>query len=426
MLILWDDGSDSAAYDDACWAKVFNARRPKHRRPRAVTKARSKGDVLTAVRLAIHLNLRVAVRSGGHSFETWSIQENSILVDLCEYKQVNVDPVGRIVTATPSVTSREINDVLACEDLFFPGGHCPDVGLGGFLLQGGMGWNCANWGWGCEFLQGVDVVTAQGTLIYCDTSQNSDLFWAARGGGPAFPGIVTRFHLRVMPCPQVIRSSCYVFPQTLYQTAFRWAIALVDDLDTDTELTAKAYYQQSEPCFSIIFTTFKHNIHDAMRALQPIQDSRPAGTLWEGFCTPESMSSLYAVQASANPKDHRYTVDSGFLVDDSDIDIVSVLAGTFLTLPHEKSHAFWTPMRPWSRRKIPEMALSLQADYYFAVYTIWEDESDDERCQGWLRWVMKNAARSCVGAWVASMTTITPWGAKTCSIALATSCVSLS
>lgn len=143
MLILWDDGSDSAAYDDACWAKVFNARRPKHRRPRAVTKARSKGDVLTAVRLAIHLNLRVAVRSGGHSFETWSIQENSILVDLCEYKQVNVDPVGRIVTATPSVTSREINDVLACEDLFFPGGHCPDVGLGGFLLQGGMGWNCA-------------------------------------------------------------------------------------------------------------------------------------------------------------------------------------------------------------------------------------------------------------------------------------------
>lgn len=203
-----------------------------------------------------------------------------------------------------------------------------------------------------------------------------------------------------MPCPQVIRSSCYVFPQTLYQTAFRWAIALVDDLDTDTELTAKAYYQQSEPCFSIIFTTFKNNIHDAMRALQPIQDSRPAGTLWEGFCTPESMSSLYAVQASANPKDHRYTVDSGFLVDDSDIDIVSVLAGTFLTLPHEKSHAFWTPMRPWSRRKIPEMALSLQADYYFAVYTIWEDESDDERCQGWLRWVMRNAARSCVGAYV--------------------------
>jgi hypothetical protein len=22
------------------------------------------------------------------------------------------------------------------------GGHCPTVGIGGFLLQGGMGWNC--------------------------------------------------------------------------------------------------------------------------------------------------------------------------------------------------------------------------------------------------------------------------------------------
>lgn len=40
-------------------------------------------------------------------------------------------------------TGKELNDALAVHGLFFPGGHCPDVGLGGFLLQGGMGWNCA-------------------------------------------------------------------------------------------------------------------------------------------------------------------------------------------------------------------------------------------------------------------------------------------
>lgn len=143
MLILWDDDGERAAYDDACWAKVFNARRPKHRRPRAVAKARSEGDVLTAVTLAIQLNLRVAVKSGGHSFEAWSIQDDSIMVDLGDYKAINVNCTGRTVTATPSVTGMELNDALACEGLFFPGGHCPDVGLGGFLLQGGMGWNCA-------------------------------------------------------------------------------------------------------------------------------------------------------------------------------------------------------------------------------------------------------------------------------------------
>lgn len=203
-----------------------------------------------------------------------------------------------------------------------------------------------------------------------------------------------------MSCPQIIRSSCYVFPHTLYETAFRWALTLVDGLDVDTEITAKANYQQSELCFSVIVTTFKGNVHDATEALQPIQDSRPTGMLREEFCTSESMSSLYAMQAIAHPKNHRYTSDNGFLVDDSELDIVSVLAEPFLTLPHEKSYAFWTPMRPWSRRKIPEMALSQQADHYFAIYTIWEDESDDQRRQGWLQGVMKSTAEKCVGAYI--------------------------
>jgi FAD/FMN-containing dehydrogenase len=66
----------------------------------------------------------------------------------------------------------------------FAGGHCPDVGLGGFLLQGGMGWNCKNWGWACESIVGIDVVTADAREIYCSKSENADLFWAARGSGP--------------------------------------------------------------------------------------------------------------------------------------------------------------------------------------------------------------------------------------------------
>ena len=35
-----------------------------------------------------------------------------------------------------------LNGLLLQHGFMFPGGHCPDVGLGGFLLQGGMGWNC--------------------------------------------------------------------------------------------------------------------------------------------------------------------------------------------------------------------------------------------------------------------------------------------
>ena len=43
---------------------------------------------------------------------------------------------------------------------FFPGGHCPTVGIGGFLLQGGQGWNARGWGWAAEYVEAIDVVTA--------------------------------------------------------------------------------------------------------------------------------------------------------------------------------------------------------------------------------------------------------------------------
>ncbi|CAG7939815.1 unnamed protein product [Penicillium salamii] len=397
MQIIWDDTDDAAGYETMVWDNVFNSRHPQ-RRPRAVVKASHENDVLAAVDLATQHNLSVSIRSGGHSFEVWSVQDNAMLVDLGDFKQVDVNPADHTVRATSSVTSKELNDLLSTHGLFFPGGHCPDVGLGGFLLQGGMGWNCANWGWGCEFVEGIDIVTAQGELIYCDVKQNSDLFWAARGAGPAFPGIVIRFHLRAVPCPRVVCSSGYIFPQSLYRSAFQWALSLVEGLDSDTEVTAKAHYQGAEICFSIFFITFKDSLADATRALQPIQSSRPIGTLSDWFCTPLSLDDLYEPQARANPRGNRYFTDNGFL--GNDVDVVSVLAEPFLSLPHRRSFAFWSTMRPWSRRPLVDMALSLQSDHYFAIYTVWETEADDQRCQSWLRQVMKPTKNSCIGAYL--------------------------
>ncbi|KAL4862628.1 hypothetical protein BDV12DRAFT_207080 [Aspergillus spectabilis] len=302
-------------------------------------------------------------------------KDDSILVNLAEYRHIHINPASQTVIATSSVTSKELNDTLAPHALFFPGRHCPDVGLGGFLLQGGMGWNCANWGWACEYLLGIDVITAAGKRIHCNNTQNRDLFWAARGAGPAFPAIVTKFHLQAMPCPRVIRPSGYIFPRSQYRSAFSWALALVAGLDKDTEITAKGHYydhgQVSEPCFSVFVTCFKDNIAEATRAFLPIQESRLAGTLTGWFCVPESMDSLYSVQARSNPRSHRYTTDSGFLggPESQDVDIVSALAEPFTTLPHRKPFAFWTPMRPWSQRVLADMVPSLQADHYFAVYT---------------------------------------------------------
>lgn len=80
------------------------------------------------------------------------------------------------------------------------------------------------WGWACESVVAIDAVTANGQLVRADTNTNKDLFWAARGGGPNFPGIVTRFHLQTRSAPRVMRSSVYVYPLEYYKMAMNWAL----------------------------------------------------------------------------------------------------------------------------------------------------------------------------------------------------------
>ena len=58
-------------------------------------------------------------------------------------------------------------------DLFFPGGHCVGVALGGYLLQGGFGWNGRVHGPACMSVEAIDVVTAAGELVRADAEQHT-------------------------------------------------------------------------------------------------------------------------------------------------------------------------------------------------------------------------------------------------------------
>lgn len=136
--IIW---KDSIAYEHARVGRVFNHRRPS-RYPLAVVEATTEAHIVEAVRLANQLGCRVSVRSGGHSWAAWSVRDDAILIDLGKFFHFQLDDETGILQASPSMTGRMVNRLLDPHGRMFPGGHCPDVALGGFLLQGGMGWNC--------------------------------------------------------------------------------------------------------------------------------------------------------------------------------------------------------------------------------------------------------------------------------------------
>ncbi|KAL1884783.1 hypothetical protein Plec18167_002375 [Paecilomyces lecythidis] len=151
-------------------------------------------------------------------------------------------------------------------------------------------------------------------------------------------------------------------------------------------------------CLFVLFVTFKDNPDDARDALLPAQETRPTGTLKEWFCEDDNLDKEYDAQGAANPNNHRYCAENAYISNDADVP--AVLEEAFTTIPHKKAFALWYAMNPCSRRKLPDMALSMQTDHYFALYTIWEDEKDDDRCRGWVRDIMKKVERYSEGAYL--------------------------
>ncbi|KAE8453254.1 hypothetical protein EG329_011321 [Mollisiaceae sp. DMI_Dod_QoI] len=399
LPIIWQQDAPKEIYEEARVGRVFNGRKP-NRYPRAVVEATHPDHVREAVQLANKLGCRVSVRSGGHSWAAWSVRDDAILIDLGNLKHLEADVEKKIVTASPSTTGMMLNEKLVPEGLMFGGGHCPDVGVGGFLLQGGMGWNCKNWGWACEQIVGIDVVTAAGESLHCSERENSELFWCARGAGPGFPAIVTRFYLRVRPRPEVMLKSIFIYPISEYKVVMDWITEVSPTSDPGNEIVAVGLIPSNldQLCIMANIVTFQSTHEAAVAALEPLNTTRPLGALVEVVNAPTSIREQYADQAAANPLNHRYCSDNAYISESCDV--TSVLETAFKTLPNRKSFALWFSMAPGSRRVLPDMALSMQSDHYFALYTIWEDEMDDERCRTWVHDVMKDITPSSVGAYL--------------------------
>ena len=243
-------------------------------------------------------------------------------------------------------------------------------------------------------------MTAEGEYVRVNKQQNSDLLWAAKGAGPGFPAIITRFHLEVRPKVPCMLSSAFIYPTAKYREAMNWILEITPEYDASTEIVAVAAHppDQGQPCVIALFVTFKDSEEECISALDLCNKTRPPGFLDEIVNKPTSLAQEYNDQACANPTGHRYCAENGYV--NNNADVADVLEPAFTTLPNAKSFALWYAMAPCSKRELPDMALSMQSDHYFAIYTIWEDEKDDQRCQEWTRDIMMEMTPKCDGAYL--------------------------
>jgi len=200
---------------------TWNAKVPD-RSPDIIVRAKSAADVATAVRFAKANNLRVAMRASGHNYHAAFLRDHGVLIDVGAMKGLQIDAAGRKASIEPGVKGGELLAALGPHGLAFPIGHCPDVGMGGYLLGGGVGWNYGEWGPSCMSVTGVDLVLASGEAVHADAHQHPDLFWAVRGGGRGFFAAVTRYDVTVYTAPRIVRSLMMDFELASFPVVSQW------------------------------------------------------------------------------------------------------------------------------------------------------------------------------------------------------------
>jgi len=83
-------------------------------------------------------------------------------------------------------------------------GRCLGVGVGAFLLGGGVGFNMRRFGVGSDLVTQTEMVLADGLFVRANKAENPDLFWAIRGAGGGNLGINTSFNVSVFPADRIV------------------------------------------------------------------------------------------------------------------------------------------------------------------------------------------------------------------------------
>ncbi|KAN0099849.1 FAD-binding domain containing protein [Hyaloscypha variabilis] len=324
--------------------------------------------------------MQVSAKSGGHSWQASFLREGSLLLDMGKMNAVKIDVGKRTAVVQTAAHGVDLNNVLLPHGLMFPAGHCPSVGIGGFLLQGGFGWNSRAWGVACESVLAIDVVNAEGELIHADNKQNSDYYWAARGAGCGYFAIATHFYLELKPLPKGIMSSRYILP-----------IKCLDELFLTLEQTAHKFPRSlevgcfigrdqdgfKEPTIAFYGHALAESEDEARYGFQLLDDLPVVKKAHHSTtfvpCTLADM--LKRFDDLLDNAGLRYEANN-FWTDAPMKHLLPNVHNIINNLPPAPSHLYlfcWYP-----DHKPSDMAFSMQSNVWMSLYAIGQDSSKDE------------------------------------------------
>jgi FAD/FMN-containing dehydrogenase len=222
-----------ATPDDSDWDQARQAwNLAADQNPSAVAFVESGDDIAAAVRFAAENGLRVSGQSTGHGAVALGSLEDAILIKTERMRGIEIDAGAQTARVEAGVLSVELTEAAQEHRLSSLPGSSPDVGVTGFNLGGGLSWFGRQYGFACNRVRAIELVTADGEARTVDAENDPDLFWALRGGGGNF-AVVVALHIDLVPVADAY-AGAFLFPGAVGAEAVRiwrdWAAGVGENV----------------------------------------------------------------------------------------------------------------------------------------------------------------------------------------------------
>ncbi|XDG10326.1 hypothetical protein ABKA04_009941 [Annulohypoxylon sp. FPYF3050] len=163
--------------------------------------------IRAAIRFARDYNIRLVIRNTGHDYLGKSTGAHALGIWTHNLKSVNLIQdyqdetyMGPAIKVGAGVEVIQAYEFANSHGLVVVGGNCPTVGFaGGYIQGGGHGPLSSRFGLAADQVLEYEVITPDGNFITANNAENSDLFWALRGGGGSTFGVVLSATVKAFP-----------------------------------------------------------------------------------------------------------------------------------------------------------------------------------------------------------------------------------
>jgi FAD/FMN-containing dehydrogenase len=369
-----------AGYEEA--RKVHNGL--VNKRPALIARCRGLADVVDAVNLAHKLNLEVAIRGGGHNVAGRATVDGGLMIDLAPMKGIQVDPHARTVRAQGGVTWAELNRETQLHGLAVTGGVVSTTGIAGLTLGGGLGWLMSKYGLALDNLRSVELVTAEGKVLWTSKDEQADLFWAVRGGGGNF-GVATSFEYQLHPVGPTITGGLIAHPFDRARDVLKFVRDFNASLPDEFMVVAGLIHAADGSGTKLAAIAACHcgSLADGEAATRPLKQF---GTPLVDGIGPMPYCQLNSMLDGAYPKGALNYWKSSFLAQLSDA-AIDTLADCFARCPTPMGQLLLEHFHgAVTRVNVGDTAFPHRAEgYNLVVLAEWMEPKDTDRCVAWAR-----------------------------------------